>query len=486
MEQNAFNLSEAWLVISGALVLFMQAGFSMLEAGSVRSKSTVNILFKNILDAGIGALTWWILGYGLAFGEDKHNSYFAGSSHYALADVQSFADISADVSSGKTGSYSMFFFQYTFAATAATIVSGAVAERTKLNAYLAYSVIITGLIYPIVVFWGWNGGFNESWKKAGGVQFAHDFAGSGIVHLVGGASGLVGAIFVGARADRFDPETGAPKDIPGHNVTLQALGTFILWFGWYGFNCGSGSPAIAGKVATTTTLGAAGALIAGTIIAKLFKGTWDVAAGLNSILAGLVSITAGANVIEAWGAFIAGILGAIIYASTSHLLLKLKIDDPLDAFAVHGACGFWGLLVVGIFGTSGGFKFSGSAEDGAGCLDSGGCADVLLANLCFGLSILLWTIATTTVVFGGIKLLGKVSPRFCGLRVSDTEEIEGLDISEHGARAYGIEISVLEKGEGAPMVPKPKNANTNATVSNELDTVFPSGTGGPDDSKTSN
>lgn len=447
--QNAHDSQEAFFVFAGSLVFLMQAGFAMLEAGSVSRKSTMNILFKNMCDAGIGAMSFWLIGYAIAFGDGTN---FAGASKWGL-NHDAFTRISATVD-GAVGEYSMWFFQFTFAATAATIVSGAVAERTALGAYLVYSVFITAVIYPIVVFWGWSGGFNSTWTANGFSQGMSDFAGSGIVHLVGGSAGLVGAIAVGPRKGRFtNPDPSAFKP---HNVTLQALGTIMLWFGWYGFNCGSGSMAIAGKVATTTTIGAAACCLTGVLLSKVFgaEKIWDVGVGMNCILAGLVSITAGANVIEPWGAFMAGVIGAFVYLGASKLITFMKIDDPLDAFAVHGACGFWGLLVVGIFGTKSAFVFA-TGEDG-GCLETGGCGAILAANASFGIAVVLWTVSTTGLVFGMLKLVGKLAPGCVGENFPTFAPEGGIDLVEHGGQAYIFDEEMGKKHEAD--VKKPASA----------------------------
>lgn len=293
-------------------------------------------------------------------------------------------------------------------------------------------ILLTFFLFFKTFVKGWNGGFNKSWAAAGFEQGASDFAGSGIVHMVGGTAGLIGAIVIGPRKGRFT-EPNSAKFKP-HNMTLSALGTIILWFGWYGFNCGSGSPAIAGKVAATTTISAAAACCTGVILAKLLYKTWDVAIGLNSILAGLVSITAGANVVEPWGAFMSGVIGAIFYLISSYAMKAFQIDDPLDAFSIHGVCGLWGLLAVGIFGTASAFKYA-TGENG-GCNTTGGCDSIFLANLCFGLSILLWTGLTSFIIFGGLRKLGNVFPSTLGKDYPYFEPEQGIDAVEHGGRAY--------------------------------------------------
>lgn len=421
----------------------MQAGFSMLEAGCVSSKNVANILYKNLMDACLGAVTFWALGYGFAYG-DANDGYFIGASNFFLMDE-----------SNEGGTYQAFFFQWAFAATAATIVSGAVAERTKLSAYFAYAFFITVWIYPVVVHWGWD---SEGWLVAWNANYALltgdpskstgmiDFAGSGIVHMVGGFSGLVGAKVVGPRKGRFTVEYGSdgkPIVHQEHNKLLASLGVAILWFGWYGFNCGStlmvsgGASALAGKVAVTTTLGAAGGALATSAIARVVDGHWDLMASLNGVLAGLVSITAPCSVVEPWAALVIGILGAFVYFGSSKLLAKLHIDDPLDAAPIHGFCGFWGLLACGIFGTDANVAYAYGKTNTA--ISSG---EQFLVQLIGGISIMAWTLIMATILFVGINLT-------IGMRVDEATEKAGLDVSEHGGNVYANDVmTLLSSGEG--------------------------------------
>ena len=435
-KQNQYDSGQAFTVFSGALVLLMQLGFAMQEAGSVSHASILNILFKNMFDAILGAISFWLVGYAIAFGGE------APPPSLNLDTVglrgNGFEGITSDATLGtETGEYAAWFYQFTFAATAATIVSGAVAERAALSAYFVYSILLSALIYPIGVFYGWSGGFNAVWNDTLGMPGSmHDFAGSGIVHMVGGISGLVGALTVGPRDGRFeDPDDDQFKP---HNVTLQALGTFILWFGWYGFNCGSGPAAIAGKVATTTTLAAASCACTSVVLARFWHRRWDVSVACNGIIAGLVSVTAGADAVEPWGAFVSGVIGAPLYMGTSALLKRRKIDDPLDAFAVHGVCGLWGLLAVGLFGTRDAFLYS-TGED-YGCLEVA-CPDVLSANLAFGAALALWTLFTSGAVFGMLRLVG-VLMRWG--KYPYYAPAGGLDRAEHGGSAYVLELVRLD------------------------------------------
>ena len=316
-----------------------------------------------------------------------------------------------------------------FAATAATIVSGSVAERCRLSAYFFYSTFLTILVYPVVVHWVWD---SEGWLCAWGSNTSIsnngmiDFAGSGVVHMVGGFSGLMGAMAIGPRKGRFD-EGGEDKYKP-HNVLVAALGVCILWFGWYGFNCGStlviadGASAIASKVAVTTTLAAAATTC--SMYSRILYGHFDLMLSLNGVLAGLVSITAPCPVVDPWAAIVIGIIGAFVFIGASALLKKLKIDDPLDAFPIHGACGFWGVIAVGIFATDANVAWSyGNVNDDVSTMKQLG------VQLVAGLAIAGWTIVTSGALFFGLKLLGI-------LRVSEEDEEEGLDKSEHNGSAY--------------------------------------------------
>jgi len=346
---SAGDVDTMWVLICGILVFFMQAGFSMLEAGCVSSKNVQNILYKNLMDACIGAISFWFIGYGLAYGNSKDGIFIGGSNFFANEEN---VDPSSEDYDGL--GYHSFFFQWAFAATAATIVSGAVAERTKLSAYFVYSIFLTAFVYPVVVHWVWD---SEGWLcawKADGKKFMSDseasnglidFAGSGVVHMVGGFSGLMGAIAVGPRLGRFTEERDAAGNVivhEEHNKLLASLGVCILWFGWYGFNGGStlmvsdGYAALAAKVCVTTTLAAASAAITCTVYSRVLFHKFDLMLSLNGVLAGLVSITANCAVVEPWGAAVIGFLGAFVYIGSSALLKKLKIDDPLDAFPITG------------------------------------------------------------------------------------------------------------------------------------------------------
>jgi len=419
------NLDTMWILVCGILVFFMQAGFGMLEAGSVARKNIINILFKNIIDAALASISFWLFGYGIAYGEDD-GSGFIGGSKFALSDYE-----------GSESDFHNFFFQWAFSAAAATIVAGSVAERCKVEAYFIYSIIITGFIYPVVVHWVWDGNgwlsaFNsnvtfmgDSHEGAGGTNNMIDFAGSAVVHMTGGMSGLVAAIILGPRAGRFNED--APKPLNASSVQTATFGVFILWVGWYGFNAGStlaftgGAAEIASKVAVNTTLAAGSGCLTLCLLSKFFFKTYDVVLILNGVLAGLVSITAPCPVVEPWAAIMIGFLGGIVYLSSSMLLVKLRIDDPLDAAPVHGFCGIFGALAVGIFGTDANVAVSyGFVND---CMSSGKQFGIQLVGV---IAIIAWVVGTTVPLFLGLKYT-------VGFRVSDDMEEIGLDQYEHSS-----------------------------------------------------
>ena len=418
----------------------MQAGFAMLEAGIVQPKNSTNILFKNMIDASMAAMAFWLLGYGIAYGVDDGQGFIGTKEQFAIGLDK------AGINNTNQG-WEGWFFQWAFAGAAATIVAGSVCERTKIEAYFVYSIILTAFIYPVVVHWGWGSGFLSAWgantgplfsKKAGESTGMIDFAGSGIVHMVGGVSGLMGAIVVGPRKGRF--VNGEVVELFEGNKILQSLGTFILWFGWYGFNCGStlmisqDTGGLAGKVAVTTTIAAAAGAIVATFLSKMITGTYDISLGLNGVLAGLVSITANCSVVDPWHAIFIGAIGAIFLFIGHYALFKLKIDDPCDACVVHGLCGFWGLLATGIFCTDANVNYAAypnSYTNAAGetvINDACKSAEQFGVQIVGGLAIFAWTAATAGLTFVVVNLT-------IGMRVSDEIEDMGLDASEHGAPA---------------------------------------------------
>mmetsp|Transcript_23616 Transcript_23616/g.64018 ORF Transcript_23616/g.64018 Transcript_23616/m.64018 type:complete len:440 (-) Transcript_23616:253-1572(-) len=423
-----------YLIWAGALVFFMQAGFGMLEAGSVRAKNTKNILLKNLLDACLGAITWWAIGFGFAYGDSNDNGFIGtGASGFALSS-QDWTDSYTSEGYDWAG----WFFQFTFAAAAATIVSGGVAERCALTGYLAYSVIITAFIYPVVVHWVWDSeGMLSSFNTSGSAILGGcvDFAGSGVVHMTGGIAALCGAFFLGPRIGRFDSE-GKPVPIPGHSSVLQVLGVFILWLGWYGFNGGSTLSVFAlgvqyardlARVCVTTTLSAAAGGLTVVSLEYYLSHVWDVVAVGNGVLGGLVSITAGCVVVDPWAAILIGILGGFVYKGASMLLVKLKIDDPLDAFAVHGACGFWGVLAVGVFARPE-YAYNQVGSHGFIYAGKGDLIVIQIIALCIELA---WVSITSGLMFAALKFSGK-------LRVPAEVEEAGMDVSKHGGDAYTV------------------------------------------------
>jgi len=401
-----------WILISAFLVMFMQPGFAMLEAGFVRAKNVVNILAKNLMDFALGAIAFFLVGYAFMMGPDLFG--IIGSEGFLL------------LGSYDVGVYLNFLFMLVFAATAATIVSGAVAGRMKFKSYFAYTLVITALIYPIYGHWVWGGG----WLSQLPFGLGHlDFAGSGVVHAMGGFIGLSGAIVLGPRFGKF--KDGEPKAIPGHNMTLAALGTFILWFGWFGFNAGSTLTAqhlrIA-VIATNTALAAAAGGASAMMISKWRTNHWDVGMALNGVLAGLVAVTAPCAWIEGWAAILIGLAGGAIMFAGVRFIESKGIDDPVGAVSVHGFNGLWGLIAVGIFadGTYG--KYATQAPFVEGILYGGGLGQ--LASQVVG------AVTVVAYAFGLGYLMFKAIDHFIGLRASPDEEIKGLDLTEHGAQAY--------------------------------------------------
>ncbi len=403
---NAYAIDNFFLFMCAVLVLFMQAGFALLESGLNSAKNTVNILFKNIIDLSAGALLFYVVGYSLMYPVD-------GNGIIALSGFGYIGE-SSEAGAGVLNPQVNWLFQVAFAATAATIVSGAVAGRMKFSAYLIYSVVLTGLIYPISGYWKWGGG----WLDALGF---YDFAGSLVVHALGGFAGLAGALVLGPRVGRFK-KNGGSKAMPGHSLTISTLGVFILWIGWYGFNPGS-QLAIVGvdntnmvmHIAVNTTLAAAAGGVTAMILAWwLFKKP-DLSMALNGILAGLVGITAGCDSVTNGESIIIGLIAGLLVVLAILFLEKMRIDDPVGAWPVHGVAGVWGGLATGIFGDHS-----------------------LVAQLIGSIVIPLWGFLTMYGLFGLLKA-------FNLLRVSETEEIRGLDISEHQEEAYaGFQIFTAE------------------------------------------
>lgn len=426
-------LDFVWVLVAACLVFLMQGGFAMVEAGLCRAKNAVNLMMKNLMDFSIGSLAFFAVGFAIMFGTDV--SGLIGSTGWFLSGDN------YDVST-----YLLFIFQMVFAATAATIVSGAVAERIKIKAYLVYSLVVCALIYPVYGHWVWGGG----WLAGLELGLGHlDFAGSGVVHAMGGFIGLAGAIVLGPRIGKYGRD-GKPRAIPGHNVVLAALGTFILWFGWFGFNAGStlsGHELRISVIVVNTALSAsAGSLLA--LLAVWFKTRkWDVPMGLNGALAGLVAVTAPCAWIEGWVAVVIGGIAGLLVVGGVYLLERVGVDDPVGAVSVHGINGVWGLLAVGLFadGTYGNYTTGLPHATG---LFYGGGWDQFLAQGIGALTCVAWALILGLILF-------KTMDMVFGIRVSPQEEIEGLDISEHGARAYpGLSIAEDVSTVGQSVVTK--------------------------------
>ncbi len=409
-----------WFLIGAALVFFMQCGFAMVESGFTRAKNAGNIIMKNLMDFCIGALMFILIGYGLMFGED----YIAGLFGLpTLKLLTNYASSSAD--------WSNFVFNLVFCATAATIVSGAMAERTKFSSYCIYSAVISAVVYPIEAGWIWN---SNGWLAKMGF---HDYAGSTAIHMVGGIAALVGAIFLGPRIGKYviDKKTGKKKAkaIPGHSLTLGALGVFILWFGWYGFNGAAAKDVdTLASIFLTTTLAPATATCVTMIFTWLKDGKPDVSMSLNASLAGLVAITAPCDCVDALGSIIIGaVSGILVVVVVEGLDKKLHIDDPVGAIGVHLANGVWGTIAVGLFST-------GYDGVGKGLFYGGGFKQLGIQLIGF-VSVAAWAVVTMIIVFTLIKKTN-------GLRVTAEEEIKGLDSTEHNlpsAYADFVPTSVL-------------------------------------------
>ena len=398
-----------WTCLAAFIVFFMQAGFTLVEAGFTRAKNACNIIMKNLMDFSIGSVAYWLVGFGLMFGATKG---YIGTSLF-MFDAADAVGKNGELFGGSIPfGWAFLIFQTVFAATAATIVSGAVAERTKFIGYLAYSIAITVIVYPIFGGWAWGGLVGTTgtgWLEDKGF---YDFAGSTVVHSVGGWAALAGAIVLGARRGKF--KDGKAQPIPGHSVPMAALGVFILWLGWFGFNPGS-TTAVGGEtgmafIAVTTNLAAAGGAISAMIASWILFKKPDVSFALNGALAGLVSITAGCDCIAPLWALVSGLVGGVLVVVSVLFFEKLRIDDPVGAVSVHGVCGAWGTLAVGLFGSNAGME-------------------QIIAQLTGIVAGFVWAFGVSFVIFYAIKIT-------IGLRASEEDELVGLDVSEHGMAAY--------------------------------------------------
>lgn len=399
------SLDTMWVLITGALVFFMQAGFALVEAGFTRSKNTTNILFKNLMDFAIGTIGFWVIGYGIMFGAG--NGFFGSFQLFSKAN-----DAPSNIPN-----MAFFFFQLVFAATAATIVSGAMAERTKFKSYLIYSAIISLVIYPISGHWIWGGGWLASLPTP-----MHDFAGSTVVHSVGGWLALAGAVVLGPRIGKY--KNGKINAIPGHSITLGALGVFILWIGWFGFNPGStlgmSDPSLVANIFVTTNAAAAAGAIGTLMLTWIRYGKPGLGMTLNGVLAGLVAITAGCDTVTPGGAVIIGFMAGILVVFAVELFERvLKIDDPVGAISVHGINGAFGTIMVGFF----------AKGDGIKGLFYGGGTSLLVSQIIGVVSVAAYALGVGFILFNILKYT-------IGLRVTPKEEENGLDYYEHGEKAY--------------------------------------------------
>ncbi|MCI0426241.1 MAG: ammonium transporter [Actinobacteria bacterium] len=414
VESLASSISFVWVMFAGVLVFFMQAGFALLEAGSTRSRNAGAVFMKNLMDFCMCGLAYWAFGFALMFGGsalapglDTGNDFFGSSGFFLSGDA------------GSANTALLWFFQMVFAATAATIVSGAVAERTRLDAYMAYSFLISAIVYPIYGHWVWGGG----WLAQLG---AWDFAGSGVVHAVGGVAAFVGAKMVGPRTGKFDA-AGKARSLPGHNMGYVVLGTMILFVGWFGFNPGStlngNDPRIA-VIAVNTFL----AGITGGVVAYYYRlvqtGKADVAVTCSGIIAGLVGITAGCAFVDFWAAIVIGAVAGLLVIWSAGLLERVfKVDDPVWAVACHGVCGLWGLLALGIFANGDYLEVAGLVAGGV---------DTFVAQLVSMAVVVVWSGLASVVVFGILRAT-------TGLRVAESDEVAGLDVTEFVQPGYVYE-----------------------------------------------
>lgn len=447
LRNHKMLLDTIWVMVTAFLVFWMQAAFAYVEGGLTRAKNTNNIMMKNLMDFCIGSVAFWAVGFALMFGD---GNAFVGMKGWFLAGPDN-SPATGDAYQGVYNAlnwtgvplFAKFMFQLVFAATAATIVSGAMAERTKFSAYLLYSFVVSALIYPVVGHWIWGGG----WLAKLGMW---DFAGSTVVHSTGGWLALVGAIMLGPRIGKYSKE-GKPLAIPGHSLPMAALGVFILWLGWFGFNPGSTMAADASiaQIALTTNLAAATGAIGALFTSWILLKKPDVSMTLNGVLAGLVAITAPCAFVSPLSAAIIGVLGGIVVVISVLLLDRAKVDDPVGAVSVHGVCGALGTLALGLFAQEG---YAPANTTGNGLLFGGGLK-LLTAQAIGAGAVFAWCIATGVILFGLLKIT-------IGIRVSPEEEIEGLDIGEHGMAAYPDfvlatpgQFSVTTGGTRSPSAP---------------------------------
>lgn len=426
------SIDTSWVLVTGFLVFLMQLGFAILETGMIQQGSAVNALLENFSEAGIGALAWWIVGFGLAFGVDNGSGLFGTTLFMPgieMADTIFYGNISV---------LTMFFFQFAFAATASTITTGAMAERTNFIGHIIYNVVIVAFIYPIVVHWVWGGGWLFQ-------QGFFDFAGGAVVHTVGAVIALIGAIFLGPRKGKV-----WGKPMTAHNLGLALTGTLILWFGWYGFNPGStlgafGVSGTIGIVILNTSLGGAAGLLSSLIFQYFRTGKWDLIATMNGSLAGLVIVTPGCAFIAPLPAMLLGLAGGVIVLLLTDFIERLKIDDAVGAFAVHAGGGITGILAIGLFAEPTLTPFAANVKSGfGGLLIPGGSADILITQIIGIGAVIAWCAVTSTIMFAALKAVGL-------LRVHAEAEADGMfiDAYEHGQTIMPDLLPL--PGESAPV-----------------------------------
>ncbi|RZB42942.1 ammonium transporter 1 member 1-like [Glycine soja] len=432
---TAFAVDNTYLLFSAYLVFSMQLGFAMLCAGSVRAKNTMNIMLTNVLDAAAGGLFYYLFGFAFAFGSPSNG--FIGKHFFGLKELPS-----------QSFDYSNFLYQWAFAIAAAGITSGSIAERTQFVAYLIYSSFLTGFVYPVVSHWFWSA---DGWASAispGDRLFSTgviDFAGSGVVHMVGGVAGFWGALIEGPRIGRFD-HAGRAVALRGHSASLVVLGTFMLWFGWYGFNPGSfnkilvpygnsgtyyGQWSAVGRTAVTTTLAGSTAALTTLFGKRMISGHWNVTDVCNGLLGGFAAITAGCSVVEPWAAIVCGFVASVVLIACNKLVEKVKFDDPLEAAQLHGGCGAWGVIFTALFAKKE-YVSQVYGEGRAHGLFMRGGGKLLAAHVIQILVIVGWVSATMGPLFWGLNKLKL-------LRISSEDELAGMDLTRHGGFAYAYE-----------------------------------------------
>lgn len=463
LSDTTYAIDNTYLLFSAYLVFAMQLGFAMLCAGSVRAKNTMNIMLTNVLDAAAGGLSYYLFGFAFAFGSPSNG--FIGRHFFGLQEFPS-----------PTSDYSFFLYQWAFAIAAAGITSGSIAERTQFVAYLIYSSFLTAFVYPIVSHWFWAGDGWASPSRSDNLLFGSgviDFAGSGVVHMVGGIAGLWGALIEGPRIGRFD-QSGRAVILRGHSASLVVLGSFLLWFGWYGFNPGSfltilkvygssgnyyGQWSAIGRTAVTTTLAGSMAALTTLFGKRLLLGHWNVTDVCNGLLAGFAAITSGCSVVEPWAAIICGFVAAGVLIGFNKLAEKLKYDDPLEAAQLHGGCGAWGLLFTGLFATK---KYVNEVYPGVGGrpygLFMGGGGKLLAAQIVQILVITGWVTATMGPLFYGLHKLNL-------LRISTEDEMAGMDMTRHGGFAYIYHDEEHKHHHGLGMMMKRVEPTANSPTS---------------------